>query len=120
MKKSLLAVLILALAHSSAQAIQSTVWLSSNSAVNTSTAPLCNTVGSGGSIRGILHGICINTAAAGNIQVFNSSGTATNTITGLYSTATQVPCNFYDVVVTSNVSVNKNGTADTTVLYLCY
>jgi hypothetical protein len=101
-------------------AIQSTVWLSSNSATNISTATLCNTTGSGGSIRGIFHGVCINTAGPGNVQVFNSSATALNTITGLFSTTTQVPCNFYDVAVSSNISVNHNGTGDITILYLCY
>lgn len=111
--------LLLAVIYKYGCAFQSTVWLSSNSAVNISTTPLCNTVG-GGPIRGVLHGVCINTAAAGNVQIFNSSATATNTITGLYSTATQVPCNFYDVAVTSNISVNHNGTGDVSILYQCY
>lgn len=118
-KRFVFTVLVLFLAFEAVYAFQTTVWNSSNSAVNISTTALCTETGATG-IRGVLHGVCINTAAAGSVQVFNSSGSATNPITGVYSTATQVPCNFYDVAVTSNISVNHNGTADITVLFQCY
>jgi hypothetical protein len=110
-----------------AHAFQSTIWLSSNVPTAVSTTTLCtptNYVVSGTTYteggHGVLHGVCVNTAAAGNVQVFNSSATAANSITGLYSTATQVPCNFYDVGISSGLSYDKNGTADITILYQCY
>jgi hypothetical protein len=109
-----------------AQAIQTTVWSSSNTAVQQSTTALCGQYfyvgGSTQALHGILHGICINTAAAGNVQVFASSftGLGTATITGSYSTATQAPCNFYDTVSGTGLSFNKNGTADISILYQCY
>lgn len=103
-----------------ANAFQSTIWLSSNTAVAVSTTNLCSQdIGATGQ-RAVLHGVCINTAATGNVQVFDSSGTATKTVTGVFSTATQQPCNFYDVGMSSGISVNKQGTADISILYQCY
>lgn len=122
MKKWILA-MVLCLWPFKAQAVQSTVWSSSNVAVNVSTAALCGQYLVGTSTvatHAIFHGVCINTSAAGNVQVFASSFTAVNSISGLYSTATQVPCNFYDAASPSGLSYNKNGTADVTILYQCY
>jgi hypothetical protein len=110
-----------------AWAVADNVWLSSNTAVNNSTTTLCGTINYlvGTStytqvLHGVLHGVCINTAAAGNIQIFNSSATAVNSVTGVLSTATQEPCNFYDVAMSSGITYNKNGTADISILYSCY
>jgi hypothetical protein len=128
MKKILVLLgILLGMGAGIACAFQSTVWQSSNSAVAVSTINLCagqtylvgtSTYTEGN--HGVLHGVCINTAAAGNIQIFNSSATATNSITGVLNTGTIEPCNFYDVGVSSGLSVNRNGTADVTVLYQCY
>ena len=115
MKKLILAAVFVLGSSMGAMAFQTGVWLSSNSAVNVSTSTSLCPATSSGSFRGVLHGVCINTAATGNIQIFNSSGTAVNTITGLLSTATQEPCNFYDVAITSGIAVNKNGIADVTI-----
>ena len=107
-------------------AFQTTVWLSSNTAaVTAATNTLCGQqnyaiTGTSVALRGVLHGVCVNTAAAGNIQVFASSFTGINPITGIYSTATQVPCNFYDSESVSGLSYSKVGTGDVTILYQCY
>lgn len=110
-----------------ALAVSDVIWSSSNTAVNISTTVLCvpfiyyvngSTFTEGG--HGVLHGVCINTAAAGNIQVWNSSGTAVNSVTGVLSTGTQQPCNYYDVGISSGMTYNKNGLADTSILYSCY
>jgi hypothetical protein len=120
MKKLFLAAAFIGCLSMRASAFQSTVWLSSNTAVAVSTSTsLCQAEPSG-SFRGVLHGVCINTAAAGSVQVFNSSGTAANTITGVLNTGTQEPCNYYDVAIDSGIAVNKVGTADITILYQCY
>ena len=123
MKKLILVLGICFLFQSRVHALQTSVWLSSNVPTAVSTAAICGTyavLGTTTTLRGILHGICINTAGTGNVQVFASTGTATSSITGLYSTATQAPCNFYDVESVNGLSYNKNGTADVTILYQCY
>lgn len=128
MKKLIFAVAIICgIGTAKLWAVSDNVWVSSNVAVNISTTTLCqpfiyyvngSTFTVGG--HGVFHGVCINTSAAGNVQVFNSSATAVNSITGLLSTGTQEPCNFYDVNVSSGLSYNKNGTADISILYSCY
>ncbi|PWT87990.1 MAG: hypothetical protein C5B54_11365 [Acidobacteria bacterium] len=105
-----------------AHAFQSAIWLSSNTAIAVSTtniiAGTCD-VGPTNSVRAVLHGICINTPATGSVTVWNSSATQTNLL-ATYSTTSAVPCNFYDVYITSGITINKNGTADVTLLYNCY
>jgi hypothetical protein len=123
MKKLLILLAFLCWPWKPAQAIQTTVWSSSNVAVNISSTALCGQYFVGGTtvtFHAILHGICINTAATGNIQVWASSFSTTVPITGSYSTATQIPCNFYDTTSPTGLLYNKNGTADISILYQCF
>lgn len=115
------AVILLLWGFRPVNAFQTTVWLSSNTNTQTiSTTNICGLDTGATGQRAVLHGVCINTAAAGNVQIFDSSGTATKTITGVFNTATQQPCNFYDVGMSSGISVNKQGNADISILYQCY
>jgi hypothetical protein len=124
MKKLFLALGLCFLFQARAHAFQTAIWLSSNTATAQSTSTLCGQYISNGTtttLHGVLHGVCVNTAAAGNIQVFNSTYTSmSNSLTGVYSTATQEPCNFYDATAPNGLMFLKVGTGDVSILYQCY
>lgn len=125
MKKLFLVIGLLFCLKSNSHALQAPVWLSSNTTVNESTVTLCGQFvvnGASEALRGILHGVCVNTAAAGYLQVWGSTFTfnGATSITGTLTTATQQPCNFYDALSVGGLAVNKVGTADVSLLYTCY
>jgi hypothetical protein len=116
----LLTSLFLLLLRRHGAAFQTTAWISSNTATADSFLNLCEpSGGSGSSIRCMFHGICINTSSPGNLAIYNSSGVVSNIIATV-STSSAVPCNFYDVDVSSGLTYNKTGTADVTILFNRY
>lgn len=96
------------------------VWRSSHTTTADTTQKLCNQTGS--VRRGILHGVCVNTAVSGgSITVYNSSSTAVNAVAVLASTATLVSgCQFYDISMSSGIVYTTSQPNDTTFLYDCY
>ena len=107
-------------------AVDMDTWTSSNTATADTLKNLCpggyevvngSTVTFGN--RGVIHGVCINTAVAGTLTLYNSSATATSAIAAI-NTNSAIPCYYYDVAVTSGVTYTNSATANTTILYQCY
>ena len=125
--KRLLAALIFTLGMSlPAMALDTDVWLSSNTATADTTKNLCpgqtyvvqgSTYTSGN--HAVFHGACINTPVAGTLTIYNSSATATAPIAAI-STSTGMPCSLYDVQVSSGLTYTNSATANVTILYQCY
>ena len=130
MKKILAIIASFLMFSSQCFALDTDVWLSSNTATADTTKNLCpgipysvasssyttNTYTSGN--HGIVHGVCINTGAAGTLTVYNSSATATSPIAAM-NTAAAAPCSFFDVAVSSGLTYTNSATANVTILYQC-
>ena len=117
MKKILFFLAFALLGAQTAHAISMDVWLSSNTATADTAQTLCNQQNQ--TRHGVLHGVCVNTGAAGTFTVYNASSTAANPIAAI-NTAAVVPCMFYDVMVSSGLVYTNSATANVTVLYQCY
>ena len=91
------------------------VWRSSNTATADSTKQLCT---QGTPRRGLFHGACVNTGAAGTLTVYNSSSTAANPVAAI-NTAAAI-CLYYDVALSSGLVYTNSATANVTLLYDCY
>jgi len=127
MKKFAIMVLSILALSLPGSALQTDIWLSSNTATADTTQNLCkgqnflvgtSTVTEGG--HGILHGVCINSGAPnGTFTVYNSSGTASNPIAAV-QTSTMTSCNFYDVLVSTGLTYSNSSTANVSILYQCY
>jgi hypothetical protein len=133
MNKSKLISILAALLMFSAPcfALDTDVWLSSNTQTADTTKNLCPgipyTVASSSFTsvtytsgnHGIFHGACVNNGvAAGLLTVYNSSATATVPIATI-ATSTAMPCSFYDVAVSSGLTYTNSTTANVTILYQC-
>lgn len=119
MKRLLFIIASVFLLSQLALAFQTSLWLSSNTSTADTTQNLCKNYNSGGSVRGVFHGVCLNTATAGTLTIYNSSGTANNPIAAM-DTNRAVPCNYYDVEVSSGLTYTNSATANVTILYQCY
>lgn len=103
------------------------VWLSSNTQTADIAQNLCpsktGTLGSWGG-RGIFHGLCVNTGAAGSLNVWTSSSGATSAFASstftVTNTAAVIPCEFFDVTLSSGLYYSNTATANVTLLYSCY
>lgn len=89
-----------------------TVWTSSNTATGTS-GGLCVS-----GAKGFIHGVCVNTAAATSLTLYNSSWTTTGRSIGAIDTSVN-GCKYYDTIFPAGLYLSKTGTGSVTILYDC-
>lgn len=94
------------------------VWSSSNTATADTTQALCTKTFLSSWPHGIVHGLCVNTGAAGTYTIFNSSAAAIQPLAAIDTTAKG--CQYYDVQMSSGVTYTNSATANVTLLYSCY
>lgn len=92
------------------------VWKSSNTATADTAQKLCNQTAS--ARRGVFHGACVNTGAAGTLTIYNSSSTAVSPIAAI-NTA-NLACLYYDVFMSSGIVYTNSATGNVTMMFDCY
>lgn len=126
MKKLIIALASFFMLSTVSFALQTDVWISSNTATADTTKNICagipyvvngSTFTSGS--RGVFHGVCINNPTAGTLTVYNSSATATSPIAAI-NTSSAAVCSFFDVATSSGLTYTNSATANITLLYQCY
>lgn len=96
------------------------VWKSSHTQTVETAANLC------GAAKGTLHSVCVGRADVGStaigptIQIFDSRGVSTSSMTVLISTSVNVAgCMDFDVKASSGLTYTTTGSQSATFMYLC-
>lgn len=122
MKKMLVILASFLMFSMPAFAISGNVYYSSHTATADTTKALCTSSIPGifGSTnKAIINSVCVNTGATtSSVTLYNSSGTAVNTLAVV--DATSKGCLSYNVILSSGITYTTAGTADITMMYQCY